>query len=88
MTREPVSLESLLEVREQLAAEVRSRLSAGLKRFLLSLQSGKPEWHLLNVEGAEDLPAVKWRMHNLGRMKPEAMKRELARLEKVLAKAK
>jgi len=88
MTAEPVQLQSLLEVRERLDGEVRSRLTDKLKRFLLSVQRNKPEWDLLGVAGAENLPAVKWRMHNLGRMKPEAMKRELARLEKVLAKKK
>jgi len=88
MTAERVSLKSLLDVRERLDAEVRARLSDELKRFLLSVQRGNPEWILLGVEGAEDLPAVKWRMHNLAKMKPEAMKRELERLEKVLAKRK
>jgi predicted nucleotidyltransferase component of viral defense system len=86
MTAKPVSLDTLLETRERLAGEIRSRLDDGLKRFLLSVQGGKPEWNLLGVEGADSLPAIKWRVHNLGRMKPDAMKRELARLEKVLAK--
>ena len=84
MTVEPVPLRLLLDTRERLALEIRSRLTDPLKRFLLSVQRGKPEWNLLAVEGAENLPAVRWRMHNLGKMKPDAMKRELARLENVL----
>jgi predicted nucleotidyltransferase component of viral defense system len=86
MTVKPVPLARLLETRERLAREIRSRLDEPLKRFLLSVQSGKPEWDLLGVKGAESLPAVKWRMHNLGKMKADAMKNELARLEKVLGR--
>lgn len=85
MTARPVALETLLQTRERLAQEIRSRLDDSTKRFLLSVQGGKPQWDLLGVKGADLLPAVKWRMHNLGRMKPEAMKRELSRLEKVLS---
>lgn len=84
MTAEPVSLAALLETRERLAHEMASRLTDSLKEFLLSVQRAKPEWRLLGVDGAEKLPAVRWRMHNLGKMSAEAMRRELARLEKVL----
>jgi predicted nucleotidyltransferase component of viral defense system len=86
MTAEPVTLDALLETRERLAREIGLRLDDRKKRFLLSVQRAKPEWDLLGVAGAEELPAVKWRMHNLGKMKPDSMKRELARLEKVLAR--
>lgn len=86
MTEEPVLLKTLLETRERLAKEIRSRLDLPLTKFLLGVQRGKPEWDLLGVKGADSLPAVKWRMHNLTRMKPDAMEREVSRLEKVLAR--
>ena len=84
MTPEPIELAKLLETRERMASEIRSRIDENMKSFLLSVQRGEPEWPLLAVKGAEALPAVKWRMHNLSRMKPEAMKREVERLERVL----
>lgn len=86
MTAQPVPLAVLLETRERLAAEIRSRLDDPLKRFLMSVQSGKPDWDLLGVEGAERFPAVQWRMRNVAKMKPDAMKKELSRLDKVLSK--
>ena len=86
MTVNPVPLKALLETRERLAREIRARLDDNVKRFLLSVQSAKPEWKLLGVEGADKLPAVKWRLLNLAKMKPDAMARELSRLEKVLAR--
>ena len=86
MTVDPVPLATLLETRERLAREIRARLDDRVKRFLLSVQRAKPEWDLLGVEGADKLPAVKWRMLNLGKMKPDALNKELSRLEKVLAR--
>lgn len=86
MTVQPVRLATLLETRERLEREIRSRLDESLKEFLLSVQRGTPEWDLLGVKGADRLPAVQWRMHNLGKMKPDAMKSELSRLEKILAR--
>lgn len=83
---EPMPLETLLETRDQLANEVRARLDDGLKRFLLSVQRAEPEWDLLGVEGADELPAVKWRLLNLRKMKADALNKELSRLEKVLAR--
>lgn len=85
MTAQAVLLKDLLETRERLAGEIRSRLDDRMKRFLLSVQRAKPEWDLLGVPDAENLPAVKWRMHNLNKMKPETMKREISRLEKLFA---
>lgn len=86
MTDEPVALTTLLETRERLADEIRSRLDDPLKRFLMSVQSGKPEWDLLGLKSVERFPAVQWRLLNVGRMTPEAMNSELSRLEKVLSR--
>jgi predicted nucleotidyltransferase component of viral defense system len=86
VTANAVPLKDLLETRERLAREIHSRLDDGMKRFLLSVQRAKPEWDLLGVPDAEKLPAVRWRMHNLNKMTPEAMKREISRLEKLFAK--
>ncbi len=85
MTAEPIPLAALLETRARLAAEIRSRLDDPLKQFLMSVQSGKPDWDLLGVSGAERFPAVQWRLLNVAKMKPDAMKKELSRLHKVLA---
>lgn len=86
MTVDAVPLAALMETRAQLAREVHARLDDGLKRFLLSVQQAEPEWELLGVEGAAQLPAVKWRMVNLRKMKPEARQKELGRLRGVLEK--
>ncbi len=85
MTEREVTLEQLLVVRERLIAEVRSRIGDQEKTFLLSIKRGKPQWELLGLEGVERLPAVRWKLHNLTKMSPDAHQRALTRLEKVLS---
>ena len=85
MTEREVTLEQLLEVRERLIDQIRSRIGAQEKTFLLSVKRGEPEWGLLGLEGVEWLPAVRWKLHNLARMSPDAHNIAVARLEKVLS---
>ena len=35
------------------------------RRFLLSLAAGAPEWSLLGIEHLEQLPGIRWKLHNL-----------------------
>jgi predicted nucleotidyltransferase component of viral defense system len=62
MTDTPVTMDSLLQAREQLIAEIAGKMPGDHKKFLVSLKKGKPEWALLGVKGAEALPAVRWRL--------------------------
>lgn len=85
MTERTVSLENLLEIRERLIGEIHGRLGDTEKAFLMSVKRGKPEWDLLGLEGVDQLPAVKWKLHNLGQMAPDRHKHAVANLEKVLS---
>ena len=38
------------------------------KRFLISVKKGEPDWSLLNLPGAKDLPAVRWKLENLAKL--------------------
>jgi hypothetical protein len=68
MTDTPVTIDSLLQAREQLIAEIVGKMPGDHKKFLVSLKKGEPEWPLLGVKGAEALPAVRWRLENLAKM--------------------
>lgn len=85
MTERQIGLETLLEVREHLIAQLHSRLGDPEKRLLVSVKRGEPQWDLLRMEGVEALPAIKWKLHNLEKMSPDARKRAIGRLEKVLS---
>lgn len=69
MTADPVSLADLLAVRERLARELQEGLDDAERRFLLSLVAGEPEWPLLEIAHLEQLPGIRWKLHNLMTLK-------------------
>lgn len=85
MTTRDVSLDQLHSVRESLIAELRGRIGAQQKTFLLSLKQGEPRWELLDLPGVQNLPAVRWKLLNLRNMPSQTRQRAIARLEKVLS---
>ena len=68
ITTEDVALEDLYNERDQLIKEINSSLTLKEKQFLLSFKSLKPDWLLLESDGIQKLPAVKWKLQNLQRM--------------------
>ena len=84
MTAEPVSIEELEQAREQLMREIRSRLGEREKNFLLSMKQGEPDWELLDLGRARELPAVNWKLLNLRRMPTLERERAIGRLRVVL----
>ena len=71
MTDTPVTLEELYRAREALIAGLVGEMPDRHRRLLVSFMEGEPEWSLLNLPHAKDLPAVKWRQLNLERLAPE-----------------
>lgn len=65
MTREPVTLETLLQSRARLFGELPTRISDKHKAFLVGLARAAPDWSLLECKHAKDLPAIRWRIENL-----------------------
>lgn len=87
MTRDPVSLEELTDARERLIATIHAMLTDDDRAFLLSVKGREPDWERLGLEGVADLPAVKWKLHNLARMSADKHAAAFARLQEVLAKS-
>ncbi len=69
MTTHEVSLEALLEIRAKLKADLPKALTQRHKDFLLSLVKLEPAWDLLPFENLRDLPALKWKLLNLEKLK-------------------
>ena len=84
MTRIAVTCEELERVRKELIAKVRSMLTLEEREFLVSFKERNPKWQLLGVEGAERLPAVRWKLANLEKIERGKHKVAVARLKKVL----
>jgi len=86
MTAEPVTLEALESVREDMIAALHRRLGEREKEFLLSFKRTQPRWELLDVAHARNLPAVRWKLHNLERMERAAREKAVRELEGVLSR--
>jgi predicted nucleotidyltransferase component of viral defense system len=86
MTAERVSPEDLIAARDQLTASIVGDMPDTHRRFLLSFKQGKPDWSLLEVENARDLPAVRWRQQNLKKLNASERDKLIQKLEQVLFK--
>lgn len=84
MTEKEVSLDELIEARQELIKQFTGTISGDEKAFLLSFKRRNPDWALLGLEEVEELPAVKWKLLNLKKMSVDKHVVALKRLEKVI----
>jgi hypothetical protein len=69
MARNPVTLAELERVRRKLKSELPAALTPGQRRFLFGLVSGEPDWALMKCRHLAQLPAIKWKLQNLAKLK-------------------
>jgi predicted nucleotidyltransferase component of viral defense system len=84
MTAEPVTVEELIAARAALVDAIIINMPQDHRRFLVSFESGAPDWSLLDVSKADRLPAVKWRQQNLAKLTRNKRIALVAQLEAVL----
>ena len=84
MANVEVTLSELKTVRSNLIDSIHSGLTKKEKNFLLSFKGMKPQWELLGLEGIENLPAVKWKLHNLKKMDSDKREEQLQLLKKCI----
>lgn len=61
----PFSYEDFERTREQLVKEIHSKITEEDRLFLMSFKKGNPDWVLLSVPNAKELPAVRWKLKNI-----------------------
>ena len=83
MVNQQVTIDELLKAREDLIREIVGKMQEQHRRFLISVKRGEPDWALLNLPGAKDLPAVRWKLENLAKLGAD----KRARLMKALNEA-
>ena len=69
LTTNPVTLEELQQVRRMLKKELPAALTANQRQFLLSLVMGEPDWTLMHCAHLSELPAIRWKLQNLAKLK-------------------
>ena len=84
MTDEPITLDQLTIAREALINDIVGNMPPEHRRFLVSFERGTPDWTLLGLPNAAELPAVKWRQVNLDKLPAGKRAALVARLEEVL----
>ncbi|MFC5583800.1 nucleotidyl transferase AbiEii/AbiGii toxin family protein [Nitratireductor kimnyeongensis] len=71
MTTHEVSLTELLDVRKRLVGDIAARLDEPVRHFLLSLHEGEPDFNVIGLPDAINLPAVQWKLLNLRKLKEQ-----------------
>ncbi len=87
MTREPVSLNTLVEAREHAFEELPQLLTDRHKEFLIGFTRAEPDWSLLRCPHASKLPAIRWKQLNLKKFKkknPTRFEAQATELESLL----
>lgn len=84
MAEVDVPLADLQAVREQLVAQIHAEMTSDERAFLLSFKRRQPDWALLGLDHIDQLPAVRWKLHNLSKMPADKHAEAVKQLEKVL----
>ncbi len=69
MTSIPFTYDDYLNTRETLISTITQKLTEDDKQFLLSFENGEPNWDLFPVPVLKDLPAIKWKLLNIGKLR-------------------
>lgn len=84
MTSEPFFYEDFIKARIQLIKIIHNMLTPLDKEFLLSFEMGFPKWELLTISHSKDMPAVKWKLHNIKLMSNDKRKLSVDKLQEKL----
>ena len=83
MARTPVDLDSLVAARHRLRRELGALLTEKHREFLMGLVQGEPKWELMQCGHLAELPAIRWKLQNLAKLKrssPQKYARQSAEL--------
>lgn len=91
MTVEPVSLDDLKAARSRMTTDILAKLDDKAMNFLLSLHDGEPDFGAIGLPQAAELPAVRWKLVNLQRLKeqnPTKHAEQRREIENIVAQAR
>lgn len=85
MTIEHVPLETLLGVRERLIDDIGTRTVGAAAEFLLSAHDAEPDFGLIGLPAAAELPAIRWKLLNLGKLMEQNPRKHADQRAKLVA---
>ena len=83
MTDIPFTYEEFEDTRTKLINDVKSLMTDADKKFLISFESGQPEWNGYEFEYFKDYPSVQWKLLNLKKLakqNPQKLREEAKKL--------
>lgn len=86
MTREPVTLESLIATQAELIDRIPRALTQAHRDFLSSLVTLEPAWDLMPFAHLQELPAIRWKLLNLEKLKSASSKRFATQFQELSSK--
>src|SRR5690606_8600239 len=84
MTPNPVDLAELEAAREAIIVTMVAEMPEDHRRFLIGFKRGEPDWNLLGLPEAQNLPAILWKQRNLDRLAADKRRALADALEKLL----
>jgi hypothetical protein len=81
MSLSPFAYDDFETTRKRLVKEIHAHLTQREKHFLLSFNSGNPDWSLFPAERLAILPAVQWKLQNLQKLKANNPKKHQSQHE-------
>jgi len=83
MTREKVSINELIEVRDEIIKQLPGLLKDKYSDLLVSVMEGKPKWERLPFKNIGDYPGVQWKLLNIRKMSVDRVKEEIRLIQAV-----
>lgn len=69
MTAADIPLQRLIETRQHIRQELPKALTDAHRHFLLSFVRAEPDWSLMPFEHLKDMPAIRWKLLNLEKLR-------------------
>lgn len=82
-----LNYEEFEETRAKLINDIKSLITEADKRFLISFESGQPEWDGYEFEYFKNYPSVQWKLLNLKKLakqNPQKLCEEADKLKKII----
>ena len=84
MPAEPMKLSTLIETRDSLIKLLAANITESERKFLLSIKLGNPNYSLLPFQNLPELPALRWKLINIGKMERKKHSLMVDRLKQTL----
>jgi predicted nucleotidyltransferase component of viral defense system len=81
MTDRPFTYEDFETTREHLIQDLRAGMTDNYRDLLLSFTNAEPDWTLFPLARLQDLPAVRWKLANIQKLKSQNPQKHTAQLQ-------